>query len=229
MANPPFYVFLFNMFTRTVLILSFLLTWVSVSEAQLTRDQFSELLRKVRWLERHHIDYREKVRLPGESEPWMMDCSNTVRYAVREALGLQLSRVASGQYWELHQAGKVTKAPLRSDGEVDTERLIGMLASGDLLFWEWTYDIKRTPPITHVMIYLGRDRDGRACMFGSSSGRNGGVRVYTFDPNAPMGGVRNAFGGWKKKARFVGFGRLFEMTDHGQSVATLPDKVLRVN
>jgi len=206
-----------------------LMVLAPMAQAQLTRDQFSELIRKVRWLERHNIDYREKVRLPGESEPWMMDCSNTVRYTVREALGLQLSRVASGQYWELDQAGKVTRAPRLANGEVDTERLIGMMASGDLLFWEWTYDIKRTPPITHVMIYLGRDKDGKARMFGSSSGRNGGVGVYTFDPNAPMGGVRNAFGGWKKKARFVGFGRLFEMTDHGQSVATLPDKVLRVN
>jgi len=194
------------------------------AHAQLTHDQFSTLIQTVRWLESHDIGYQEKVRLPGEAEPWMMDCSNTVRYVARKALGYNLSRVASGQYWELDQAGKVTQAPTRPDGGIDEQALLRSLASGDLLFWEWTYDIKRTPPITHVMIYLGRDKNGVPRMAGSSSGSDGGVGIYPFDPNAPMGGVRNLFGGYKHKARFVGFGRLFEMTDHGTSVATLPEK-----
>ncbi len=199
------------------------------ASAQLTRAQFGELMKTVRWLDSKNIDYREKVRLPGESEPWMMDCSNTVRYICKDALGLDVSRVASGQYWELDQAGKITKAPTTLNGKVDTERLLDQMASGDLVFWEWTYDIKRSPPITHVMIYLGRDKQGRPRMAGSSSGKNGGVGIYTFDPNVNMGGVRGAFGDYKRKARFVGFGRLFEMTDHGQSVATLPTKVIDTN
>ncbi|MEM6883923.1 MAG: NlpC/P60 family protein [Verrucomicrobiota bacterium] len=211
-----------------LVLFSFVFTLLPEASAQLTREQFGELMKTVRWLDSKNIRYREEVRLPGESEPWMMDCSNTVRYIAKDALGLELSRVASGQYWELDQAGKITQAPWR-DGRVDTEKLLDQMASGDLIFWEWTYDIKRSPPITHVMIYLGRDKNGIARMAGSSSGKNGGVGVYRFDPNANMGGVRGMFGGYKRKAKFVGFGRLFEMTDHGYSVATLPAKVIGAN
>ncbi|MGF1677808.1 MAG: NlpC/P60 family protein [Candidatus Methylacidiphilales bacterium] len=197
--------------------------------AQLTHEQFQTLIKKVRWLEKYDIRYRESVRLPGEAQPWVMDCSNTVRYLAKESFGLNLPRVASGQYWELEKAGKVFKAPVLPDGRVDDQRLIESLASGDLLFWEWTYDIKRSPPITHVMIYLGRDAKGIPKMAGSSSSRSGGVGTYTFNPNAPMGGVRSASGGYKKVARFVGHGRLFEMTDHGRNVVTLPHFLLRAN
>jgi len=198
------------------------------ASAQLTREQFSELMKTVHWLDSKDIHYREKVLLPGEGEPWMMDCSNTIRYIAKDAFGLKLSRVASGQYWELLQAGKVTHAPWR-DGKVDTSKLLDQMASGDLVFWEWTYNIKRNPPITHVMIYLGRDKNGIPRMAGSSSGKNGGVGIYRFDPNVNMGGVRGAFGGYKRKAKFVGFGRLFEMSDHGQSVATLPSNVIEAH
>ena len=32
------------------------------------------------------------------------------------------------------------------------------LKPGDLLFWRGTYNIDRDPPITHTMIYLGREK-----------------------------------------------------------------------
>lgn len=191
-------------------------------QGQLTRQQFTDLMQTVRWLDRNDIRYGEEVGLPGEAQPWVMDCSNTVRYIFKETFGVELPRVASGQYWELQKQGKVTDAPMADNGQVDREKLLDLMASGDLLFWEWTYNIKRTPPITHVMIYLGRDKQGIPRMAGSSSGRGGGVGVYVFDPNASMGGVRNATGGYKKRARFVGFGRVFEMSEHGQVVAFSP-------
>jgi hypothetical protein len=108
----------------------------------------------------------------------------------------------------------ITYAPRLSNGEVDQEALVSHLRSGDLLFWEWTYDIQRSPPITHVMIYLGRTADGTAKMVGSASRsrgevtKSGGVDVYTFNANAPMGGVKDFFGNTIRKGRFVGFGRM---------------------
>ncbi|MEM6822482.1 MAG: NlpC/P60 family protein [Verrucomicrobiota bacterium] len=205
---------------RAVIVL-FLLAAVTPSTwGQLSYDQFRSLMKTVRWLEGNDIAYREKVKLPGESEPRMMDCSNTVRYIYQEALGIPLPRVASGQYWELSRAGKITAAPTTIQGHVDTPRLLREMASGDLLFWEWTYNIKRTPPITHVMIYLGRDKNGIPRMAGSSSSRkNGGVGIYRFDPNASMGGVRNASGKYIKRARFVGYGRPLEYAEHSSRVA----------
>lgn len=196
------------MSVKNIVMTATVLAWMVLDlPAQLTRPQFDSLMEVTRWISSHEINYRESVRLPGEEEDWTMDCSNTVRYLYKKALGIDLPRVASGQYWVLDQEGLVTPAAYLDDGRVDSNRLFNQLASGDLLFWEWTYDIKRTPPVSHVMIYLGTDSGGRHMMVGSSSRRDGGVGIYQFDPNSPMGGVRNFLGGWKHKARFVGFGR----------------------
>jgi cell wall-associated NlpC family hydrolase len=183
---------------------------------QLTPLEHERLIGKVRSLARERIGYRKSWR-PGFSgvgnESWVMDCSNTARYIYKDVLDMQLPRTASDQYIHLRERNCVWPAPLGSDGRVDAERLFSQLRSGDLLFWEWTYDIQRKPPISHVMIYLGRTASGQARMAGSSTGGvgeiagKGGVDVYPFDPNAPMGGVRGFGGGWKHKGKFVAFGR----------------------
>ena len=62
------------------------------------------------------------------------------------------------------------------------------LAAGDLLFWTNTVGkTDRDPPITHVMMYLGKKtNDGHPVMFGSSDGRTynsisrWGVSVFDF-------------------------------------------------
>lgn len=193
--------------------------------AQLSPEQHTTLVDTARWLSTLDIDYRENWQPPDSGERWMMDCSNTSRYIYRHVFQHNLPRTASGQYYELHQQGKVFPAPLAADGSVDTEKLISELRSGDLLFWEWTYDIKRNPPITHVMVYLGRTANGTPRMAGSatrSTGettRSGGVNVYNFNPNANMGGVKNFFGSYVKRARFVGYGRPFLQAEPVQADA----------
>jgi cell wall-associated NlpC family hydrolase len=180
---------------------------------QLRPGQHQELVDTVRNLARHKIDYNENWRPPGSRERWQMDCSNTTRYIYKTLFNIHLPRNASGQFVHLHKQGRITRAPKRADGSIDTDRLLGLLRSGDLLFWEWTYKIKRNPPVSHVMIYLGRTAKGEPKMAGSSSGGfgevpgRGGVDVYTFDPNGPCGGVKNFWGKIIKRGRFVGFGR----------------------
>jgi cell wall-associated NlpC family hydrolase len=202
-----------------------MLAWAGVAPAQLRPDQHQSLVATVRWLASEGVGYSESWTFPGESKPWVMDCSNTTRYLYRRSLGIELPRTASDQYYTLQQQGKITDAPVLADGTVDATALLGQLRSGDLLFWEWTYNIKRTPPVSHVMIYLGRTADGTPKMAGSSTRgqgettQRGGVDVYTFDPNAPMGGVRNAFGQMVRKARFVGFGRPLEQVRPTPDVA----------
>lgn len=212
LGSSAFYIIMRNMMPR--LLLPLLLLGVSPGlQAQLSPDQHQSLVATARWLAREGVGYGESWIFPGEDRPWVMDCSNTTRYLYRRALGIDLPRTASDQYYTLWKQGKITPAPVRRDGSVDATALVGQLRSGDLLFWEWTYNIKRTPPVSHVMIYLGRTADGVPKMAGSSTrGRGetiqrGGVDVYTFDPNAPMGGVKNALGQYVRKARFVGFGR----------------------
>lgn len=46
------------------------------------------------------------------------------------------------------------------------------LQPGDLLFWNGTYNIKRSIDVTHVMIYLGKNNKGELLMIGSSDGRS---------------------------------------------------------
>lgn len=192
------------------------LIWLAATtavQAQLTPEQHKNLVDYARWLGSCRIRYSQRWKPPGESLPWTMDCSNTARFIYYKVLGYRLERTASDQYYILKQKGLVFDAPLIIDGKVDSQTLLSQMRSGDLLFWEWTYNIKRTPPVSHVMIYLGKTADGTPKMVGSASSAagertsHGGVDVYTFDPNASHGGVKNFFGQYIHKARFVGYGR----------------------
>ena len=183
--------------------------------AQLTEEQHKSLVETARWIASQGISYGRTWKPPEESDGWVMDCSNTARYIYKKALGKTIPRTASDQYFELNQKGLFTEAPRKADGEVDTEALLKLLRSGDLLFWEWTYNIKREPPVSHVMIYLGQTEKGAPKMVGSSSRgtgdwsgqASGGVDIYPFRPNGASGGVRGILGIYVRRGRFIGFAR----------------------
>jgi len=86
------------------------------------------------------------------------------------------------------------------------------LKPGDLLFWTGTYSIQRDPPITHAMIYLGREKKtGMRVMVGASDGRTYqsqqrfGVSVFDFKmPRADNGEIENG----KTRPRFVGYAHI---------------------
>lgn len=139
------------------------------------------------------VEYGEAWTPPGHETAWAMDCSNTVRWLYKSALGTSLPRTASAQY-----------EALRAEGRLWKNRGIEGLKPGDLLFWENTYRPLRKPPITHVMVFLRRDPSGRLWMAGSQGKR--GVDIYIFDPAKPMGGY-HWFLWFKKKGRFVAYGR----------------------
>jgi len=84
------------------------------------------------------------------------------------------------------------------------------LLPGDLMFWTGTYDTGRDIPISHVMMYLGREKgSGKRIMFGASDGRsyNGVQRwgVSVFDFKMPNGNAANPE---KARAEFVGYARI---------------------
>lgn len=159
------------------------------------------------------VGYRGLWRPPGLPQNWVMDCSNTTRYLYQKIVRLDLGRTASDQYHFLRLRNRTWAAPRRS-GRVDEESLYRHLQVGDLLFWEHTYRPQRYPPITHVMVYLGRDREGKAIVGGSQSSsrgfltsKRGGPDLYEFDPNQPFGGYGSK---WNRvRGRFVAFGRPF--------------------
>ena len=189
------------------------LAWLSAGwlEAAATPEQHQKLVETCRWLAAQNLAYSQSWQPPGHPYVITMDCSNTIRYIVWKVFGINLPRTASDQYVVLQKKSKVRPVPCRADGSVDQDRLLTSMRSGDLLFWEWTYNVPRDPPISHVMIYLGRKKNGQAMMAGSSQRhdgeRGGGVDVYAFDPNAPCGNAKNFFNFVTHRGRLVAYAR----------------------
>ncbi len=179
---------------RSASILASMLVCLTSAFAQMSRQDLANRFESgARQLSAQGVEYGEAWTPPGQASAWTMDCSNTARWLYAEALALSLPRTASDQY-----------EMLRSQRRLWPASALSRLKPGDLLFWENTYKPKRKPPITHVMVYLGRDASGRMIMAGSQGSR--GVDVYTFDPRQPMGGY-NWFLWFKRKGKFVAYGR----------------------
>ena len=146
----------------------------------------------------------------GSSDPASggMDCSGTIYYLLQQAGVKDVPRDSSEMYrwvWTQSRFQAVVSSSL------DTFEL-ARLKPGDLLFWTGTYDIKRDPPVTHVMIYLGIDRqNGRRVMMGASEGRRFegisryGVSVFDFVIPQP-----SAAG---SQSRFIGYGAIPGLED----------------
>src|SRR5204863_7070507 len=94
------------------------------------------------------------------------------------------------------------------------------LLPGDLMFWSGTYQTAREVPISHVMMYLGREKKtGKRVMFGSSDGRsyNGIQRwgVSVFDFKMPKADPANP----EKRVDFVGYAHVPGLRDAALAAA----------
>lgn len=135
-----------------------------------------------------------------------MDCSGFVYYLLRENGFTDVPRDSSQQYVWVRKSGSFRAVMSKSD---DTFEL-AELKPGDLLFWTGTYDIQRDPPITHAMIYLGREKgSGRRVMVGASDGRvyrdQSRYGVSVFDFKVSRAGRPAASG---RTPAFVGYGKI---------------------
>src|SRR5213082_1247968 len=137
-----------------------------------------------------------------------MDCSGFVYFVLKQNGIDDVPRDSSEQYVWLRRAGRFE--PVVSEKEDSFE--FDNLKPGDLLFWAGTYAIHRDPPITHAMIYLGREeKTGRRVMVGASDGRTYknqqrfGVSVFDFKmPRADKGEIEDG----KVHPRFVGYAHI---------------------
>jgi hypothetical protein len=99
-----------------------------------------------------------------------MDCSGTIYHLLHEA-GLTQAPRQSDQMCGWVQAEsrlhRIEKADTLDHAE------FSVLKPGDLVFWSGTYEAtKRKIPVTHVMLYLGKNKvTGKPVIFGASDGR----------------------------------------------------------
>ena len=137
-----------------------------------------------------------------------MDCSGFVYFVLKQNGIDDVPRDSSEQYIWLRRTGKFEPVVSQKEDSFEFDNL----KPGDLLFWTGTYSIERDPPITHAMIYLGREKKtGMRVMVGASDGRTYqsqqrfGVSVFDFKmPHADKGEIENG----KTRPRFVGYAHI---------------------
>src|SRR5881227_4060496 len=160
-----------------------------------------KLLTSALELTTRNLDYKSGSADPANGG---MDCSGFVYYVLNQnGVAPYVPDDSKDQYTWLRSAG--TFEPVVS-GKDDSFELNG-LKPGDLLF-----SSERDPPITHVMIYLGREKKtGSRVMVGASDGRTYqgqqrfGVSVFEF--KMPQTENSEAYEG-RERPRFIGYGHI---------------------
>lgn len=139
-----------------------------------------KLLTSALELTTRNLDYKYGSDDPASGG---MDCSGFVYYVLKQNEVGDVPRDSSSQYVWLRRAGKFEPVFSRKEDSFELENL----KPGDLLFWTGTYAIDRDPPITHAMIYLGREKGtNQRIMVGASDGRTYkgesryGVSIFDF-------------------------------------------------
>jgi peptidoglycan DL-endopeptidase CwlO len=135
-----------------------------------------------------------------------MDCSGFVYYVLRTSGVKDVPRDSSEQYVWLRKSGNFRAVLSRNIDSFELDEL----KPGDLLFWAGTYSVERDPPVTHSMIYLGKEKaTGKPIMVGASDGRTYegeqqfGVSVFDFKTARAQ---TNSTSG--THPRFVGYGKI---------------------
>ena len=133
-----------------------------------------------------------------------MDCSGFIYYVLKQNGYDAVPRQANEQYVWVRKAGNFRAVLSHKADSFELDEL----KPGDLMFWTGTYATDRDPPVTHTMIYLGKEKEtGNRVMAGSSDGRSyhgvqrWGVSVFDFRP-APIP-ERG-----KSGPQFVGYGAI---------------------
>src|SRR6267154_4965115 len=159
------------------------------------------LLNSALELTTRNLDYKYGSADPDNGG---MDCSGFVYFVLKQNGVEGVPRDSSEQYIWVRRAGKFEPVVSRKEDSFEFDNL----KPGDLLDWTGTYSIQRDPPITHAMIYLGREKKtGNRVMVGASDGRvyqgesRFGVSVFDFKIQR-----RETNGEGKLRPTFIGYG-----------------------
>jgi cell wall-associated NlpC family hydrolase len=169
-----------------------------------------QLLNSALELTTRNLDYKYGSANPDNGG---MDCSGFVYFVLKQNGVDDVPRDSSEQYIWVRRAGKFEPVVSRKEDSFEFDNL----KPGDLLFWTGTYAIQRDPPITHAMIYLGREKKtGARVMVGASDGRTYQSQqrfgVSVFDFKMPRADKDEAEDG-KVHPRFVGYAHIPGLRD----------------
>jgi len=169
-----------------------------------------QLLNSALELTTRNLDYKYGSADPDNGG---MDCSGFVYFVLKQNGVDGVPRDSSEQYIWVRRAGKFEPVVSRKEDSFEFDNL----KPGDLLFWTGTYAIQRDPPITHAMIYLGREKKtGARVMVGASDGRTYqsqqrfGVSVFDFKMPRPD---KDEIEDGKTRPRFVGYAHIPGLRD----------------
>ncbi|MDI1353120.1 MAG: NlpC/P60 family protein [bacterium] len=125
-----------------------------------------------------------------------MDCSGTIYYLLNYIAIKDVPRSSDLIYQWAVQKGHFYPV---LDHQFSSPQF-SHLQPGDLLFWSGTYVVKRDINVTHVMFYLGKNKQGEPLMIGSSDGRTyKGKKIYgvsVFDFQLPDAQSKSKFLGY---------------------------------
>ncbi len=156
------------------------------------------LIRAALALTRQGLTYTERSADPKEGG---MDCSGAIFFLFQSQGVTGVPRQSDQMAQWVIDGGRWTRTEKARSLK---EAVFDDLQPGDLLFWAGTYEHERRKlPVSHVMLYLGKNRQtGKRVIFGSSDGRSYegqtrcGVSVFDFGLPKPGG-----------KVSFYGYGR----------------------
>jgi hypothetical protein len=132
-----------------------------------------------------------------------MDCSGTIYYLLTR-LGIKnVPRSSESLYQWVKKRGSFYSVQSRHFNDNE----FSYLKPGDLLFWSGTYQAKNNPCATHVMLYLGKNKENKPLMAGSSDGRTyKGKKIYgvsVFDFKLPTKHSKSSFLGYSCIPKFT--------------------------
>ena len=155
--------------------------------------QVNRLLKLALELSSKHLGY-----LYGSADPKNggMDCSGTMYYLLT-SLGIKgVPRSSDLLYQWVKEKGRFYSV---NQSKMSSEEF-SHLNPGDILFWNGTYATSHPVDSSHVMIYLGKDREGHSLMVGASNGRTyKGNKIYgvsVFDFYLPSSHSKSSFLGY---------------------------------
>ena len=125
-----------------------------------------------------------------------MDCSGTIYYLLNTMGIRDVPRSSDLIYKWVLQKGHFYSV---NSSKLDSLEF-SHLNPGDLLFWSGTYVTSHDMNVSHVMLYIGENKENQPIMVGASDGRTYKGRqidgVSVFDFQLPTSGSKSRFLGY---------------------------------